>query len=645
MRFLSFLFSKREEPKPPPAHDDYWYQTSPSFGRGLDVTPENAMQNSVVFACVRVIAETLASLPLHLYQRGKDGGKARARDNALYQLLHLQPNDFQSHFQFFEMSTAHLLLRGNSYSQILKNARGKILGLVPLNPDRMTPKFIGGEKQFLYKDLNSKIIQFPADEILHVQGLSSDGLKGISPIEQARNAIGLGIAAEAHGTEFFENDATPGGVLTHQTPLGDDAYDRLKREWSAAHGRGARHSVAILEEGMDWKSIGVTNKDAQFLELRAFQVEEIARIFRVPLHLVGDLRRATFANIEHQSLEFVTYTLLPWLKRWEEEINRTLIPANMWGEVFCEFSVDGLLRGDLKSRYEAYALGRNWGWLNVDEIREFENMNPVKDGKGEIYLQPLNMSAAGEVAPATQAPKQEAPPQDTTPKDSTPPASTTKSAQLEKVQYAFLRSTEEALDRIVRREVAEMREVSKKSTKINQLKTPETRQKTVENYRKMVKEGVESIVLAWIEAVIIGQERAVKVAGKLRNTTELAQELALNIAKSYAEESQKCLETVAASAKPALDLEDWATEHLKTRAKRHAEHWIAEIRRSVEAEIDLSERPQVVNNVQVDLKPQIVLPEPKPEPLKPEVKLKTVFRFKEDENGKHVGGESWQEPA
>ncbi len=639
MGILSYLFSKRDEPKPPSAQSDFWYNPITSRIGGVVVSPETAMQNTVILACVRVIAETIASLPLHMYRRRPDGGKERETEQSLYKILHVRPNKWQTHFRFFEMLTGHALLRGNGYAQIQRNARGKVLSLVPLNPTRVEPKYINGEKIYFYTDNSSQRYEIPADEVLHIQGLSSDGLKGISVIEQARRAVALALAAEEHGTDFFQNDATPGGILTHPTVIGDEAQRRLKEQWMEGHGPGKRGGIAIFEEGMQWQTVGVTNKDAQFLELRRMQVEELARLFRVPLHMVGDLTRSTNNNIEHQSIEFVVHCLVPWLRRWEEELNQSLIPEAEWGTSFVEFSVDGLLRGDIKSRFEAYAVARNNGWMNVDEIRALENMNPLDNNEGKEFLRPLNMVPVGEPDPK----KEPDPTSNSEPAQDAADQSRTDAA-LERTQYAFIRAAEEGIDRIIRREIAEIRDISKRSTKINQAKNPENLSKTVENYRKMVAEGLKSTTLAWIEAIVAAQGRSVRLAGKLQNTPEMAQELVQNWADAYANKSKNELGRALNGADAPAELELLATNYSRSRAKNEAELWIPAIRSAVETELAEADRPKIINNIKVDVAPQIILPEPALAAPTPKVRMKKVFTYKEDANGKPIGGESWEEP-
>jgi HK97 family phage portal protein len=229
-------------------------------------------------------------------------------------------------------------------------------------------------------------------QVLHIPGLGFDGLLGYSPIAMAREAVGLAMATEEFGARFYNQNAQPGIVLKHPNRLSNEARDNLRKSWEDSHrGLDKAHKAAILEEGMSLEKIGIPPDDAQFLETRKFQRSEIASFFHIPPHMIGDLDKATFSNIEQQSLEFVVYTMRPWLVRWEQAINQKLILQENY---FSEFLVDGLLRGDIAARYSAYAVGRQWGWLSANDVRELENMNPI-DG-GDTYLTPLNMLPAEE---------------------------------------------------------------------------------------------------------------------------------------------------------------------------------------------------------------------------------------------------------
>ena len=363
---------------------------------GQNVTERTAMQNTAVYACVRVLAEGLAGLPLHVYQYGEDGNKKRAIDHPLYFLLHDAPNPEMTSFIFRETLMNHLLLWGNTYAQIIRDGQGNIKALYPLMPDRMdVNRAANGELYYTYtrnyddyqaKNKSQQVILL-SNEVLHIAGLGFDGLIGYSPIAMAKNAIGLSMAAEQYGSTFFKNDATPGGVLEHPNIVKDP--ERLRKSWQAQFSGANNHSVAVLEEGMTFHQLSIPPDQAQFLDTRKFQLDEIARIFRVPPHLIGDLERSTFSNIEQQSLEFVKYTLNPWCVRWEQAINQQLLGA---GNYFVKFNVDGLMRGDYESRMNGYAIGRQNGWLSANDIRELEDLNKIPaDQGGDDYLVNGNM--------------------------------------------------------------------------------------------------------------------------------------------------------------------------------------------------------------------------------------------------------------
>ena len=360
-------------------------------GAGKSVTAYSAVQVSAVYACVRVIAETVASLPLSVYEETASGS-VKALEHPLYRLLHDEPNPEMTSFIWRETALTHLLLWGNSYSQIVRTGRNNITGLYPLLPDRMeVDRDSAGKLTYTYTTTGGNRVNLRPEEVLHIPGLGFDGIVGYSPVALERNAIGLGIAAEEYGSKFFSNGATPSGVLTHPNTVKDPK--RLRESWNAAYGgSGNSGKVAILEENMKFERISLPNNEAQFLETRKFQVSEICRIFRVPPHLVGDLEHATFANIEHQSISFAVHTIRPWLVRIEQAMNKALFSDAEKGTFYAQFNMDGLMRGDYKSRMEGYAIGRQNGWMSANDIRELENMNPISDEDGgNVYLCNGNM--------------------------------------------------------------------------------------------------------------------------------------------------------------------------------------------------------------------------------------------------------------
>ena len=368
------------------------------FGRttsGKPVNERTAMQTTAVYACVRILAEAIASLPLHVYEYQDDGGKKLVHDHPLYYLLHDEPNPEMTSFVFRETLMSHLLIWGNAYAQIIRDGAGRVLGLYPLLPDKMdVQRDDKGNIYYVYSrnsDENPMFkeygnIRLKAEDVLHIPGLGFDGLIGYSPIAMAKNAVGMTLACEEYGASFFANGANPGGVLEHPGVLKDPS--KVRESWNSVYrGVNNAHKIAVLEEGMKYQQIGIPPEEAQFLETRKFQINEIARLYRIPPHMVGDLDKSSFSNIEQQSLEFVKYTLDPWVIRWEQSLQRSLLLPGEKGKYFIKLNVDGLLRGDYQSRMNGYAVGRQNGWFSANDIREMENMNPIPDEEGgNLYL-------------------------------------------------------------------------------------------------------------------------------------------------------------------------------------------------------------------------------------------------------------------
>ena len=387
MGIFSGLFKSRDKPQNSYDSPSYTY----FFGRsnaGKRVTDRTALQHIAVYACVRVLSEAIAQLPLHVYKYN-DKGKERVPQHPLYFLLHDQPNPEMTSFVFRETLMSHLLIYGNAYAQIIRNGRGDVLGLYPLMPDKM--KVDRDEKNRLiyiysrYDEANPNLkeqgdIVLYADEVLHIPGLGFDGLVGYSPIALAKNAIGISIACEEYGASFFGNNANPSGVLEHPGVIKNP--DKLRDAWHRAYGGRNAHKVAVLEEGVKFTPISIPNNKAQFLETRKFQIEEIARMYRVPLHMIGDLDHATFSNVEHLSLDFVKYSLDPWIVRWEQGLQKALLSDSEKGQYFIKFNVDGLLRGDYASRMQGYSIGIQNGFLCPNDVRELEDMNLIPEEKG-----------------------------------------------------------------------------------------------------------------------------------------------------------------------------------------------------------------------------------------------------------------------
>ena len=368
------------------------------FGRttsGKPVNERTAMQTTAVYACVRILAEAVASLPLHVYEYQDDGGKKLVHDHPLYYLLHDEPNPEMTSFVFRETLMSHLLIWGNAYAQIIRDGAGRVLGLYPLLPDKMeVQRDDKGNIYYVYSrnsDENPTFkeygnIKLKAEDVLHIPGLGFDGLIGYSPIAMAKNAVGMTLACEEYGASFFANGANPGGVLEHPGVLKDPS--KVRESWNSVYrGVNNAHKIAVLEEGMKYQQIGIPPEEAQFLETWKFQINEIARLYRIPPHMVGDLDKSSFSNIEQQSLEFVKYTLDPWVIRWEQSLQRSLLLPGEKGKYFIKLNVDGLLRGDYQSRMNGYAVGRQNGWFSANDIREMENMTPIPDEEGgNLYL-------------------------------------------------------------------------------------------------------------------------------------------------------------------------------------------------------------------------------------------------------------------
>lgn len=399
MGFLSSLFRSRDAPQNRTSGSAYSFFMGGSTS-GKRVNERSSMQMTAVYSCVRILSEAVAGLPLHLYRYTDGGSKEKATSHPLYFLLHDEPNPEMTSFVFRETLMTHLLLWGNAYAQIIRNGKGEVIALYPLMPDRMTVD--RDDKGRLYYEymvnmedaqtMKGSLVRLFSTDVLHIPGLGFDGLVGYSPIAMAKNAIGMAIACEEYGAKFFANGAQPSGVLEHPGTIKDPS--RVRESWTQTFGGSHNaNKVAVLEEGMKYTPISISPEQAQFLETRKFQINEIARIFRVPPHMVGDLEKSSFSNIEQQSLEFVKYTLDPWVSRWEQSMVRSLLTPDEKTGYFIKFNVDGLLRGDYQSRMNGYAIGRQNGWMSANDIRELENLDriPAELG-GDLYLINGNMT-------------------------------------------------------------------------------------------------------------------------------------------------------------------------------------------------------------------------------------------------------------
>jgi HK97 family phage portal protein len=359
---------------------------------GTHVSEHTALQTAAVYACVRVISETVASLPLHVY-RHADNGAVPAPEHRLYRLLHFAPNQEMTSFILRETIMGHLLLYGNAYVQILRDNGGRIIQLYPLLPYKMdVSRGEDGELRYTYwRDYDearpgqkSGGVALTRDDVLHITGLSNDGVVGLSPIALARNPIGLSLATEQYGAGFFANSANPGGILEHPSTLPDNAEKQIRDAWEALY-KGNSGKVAVLADGLTFKRISVPPNDAQFLETRKFQLNEIARIFRVPPHMIGDLEKSSFSNIEQQSLEFVKYTIGPWIVRLEQAMCLALLSEKEQEQYYIKFNLDGLLRGEYESRMRGYQIGINSGFMSQNDVRRLEEMPLIPTPGGDKY--------------------------------------------------------------------------------------------------------------------------------------------------------------------------------------------------------------------------------------------------------------------
>lgn len=399
MSIFSGLFRSRDKPKNRVGGG--WSFLFGGTTSGKAVNERTAMQTSAVYACVRILAESVAGLPLHVYERTANGSKSTKPSHPLYRLLHDEPNREMTSFVFRETLMSHLLLWGNAYAQIIRGGRGFPIALYPLLPDRMAvDRNESGELVYTYQSDKGQV-KLRRENVLHIPGLGFDGLIGYSPIAMAKNAVGLALATEDYGATFFANGANPGGVLEHPGVIKPEQADRLRESWQSQFGGANAHKVAVLEEGLKFHQMSIPPEQAQFLETRKFQINEIARIFRVPPHMVGDLEKSSFSNIEQQSLEFVKYTLDPWVVRWEQSLQQALILPSEKATIFIKFNLDGLLRGDYQSRMQGYSTGIQNGFMSVNDVRGLEDMNllTAEEG-GDLHFVNGNMVKLADVGAA-----------------------------------------------------------------------------------------------------------------------------------------------------------------------------------------------------------------------------------------------------
>lgn len=369
---------------------------------GPVVTVESALALTAVQSCTTLLAESIAQLPLELFRRTKDGGREVAKDHPLYRILAHTPNGWMTPFEYRELSQMKAGTRGNSISIIGRDGDGTVTGLYPV-PSESVQVLKGPDLLPYYRIDGQEPI--PQRMVHHVRWWSLNGYVGVSPIMLHANTIGHAQAIQQYAGKSFLNGTALSGVIERPResgPIKDpDVISRITDRWQQMYGGSDNAKrVALLQEGMTFRALSMTNVDAELIPALKLTALDIARIYKVPPHMIGELDKATFSNIEHQAIQFVIYTLLPWIKRHEQAMMRDLLLPSERDEYYIEFNVSGLLRGDQKSRYEAYAIARQWGWLSVNDIRRLENLPPVNGG--DTYLQPLNMVDAAKPLPAVQ---------------------------------------------------------------------------------------------------------------------------------------------------------------------------------------------------------------------------------------------------
>lgn len=381
---------------PPVSPFGYFDLLTPASKTGLNINEYTALGTSAAYACIRLLSETLAQLPLHVYRR-TDQGSEIDRNHILYKLLHDTPNPWMTSYTWRNSVQSHTAGWGNGYSFIVRDQRQQPRALLPLLPDRTYPQLI--DNVLTYRtQIGYKVCEVEPNDIIHIPGLAFDGLLGLSPIALHREAVALEKAAQTFGAKLFGSGSLLSGVIKHpgrlkrrsEKPGEQSPVEKLRNQWKSLYA-GLENSaqVAVLEEGMDFQTIGIPPEDAQFLQTRKFQIADIGRIFNVPSHMINDLEKATFNNISELSMVFNRFTMMPWIKNWEQELNRKLFPNN--NIHYIKFDLNALLRGTIAERAEYYKTAIEYGWMSRNEVRKLEDLNRV-DGLDQ-YLQPLNMGS------------------------------------------------------------------------------------------------------------------------------------------------------------------------------------------------------------------------------------------------------------
>ncbi|SFL93992.1 phage portal protein [Halanaerobium salsuginis] len=535
---MSFLSKIKENKASPPNGDSsslsnpaQWLidMFNPNSTSGQNVTEESAMNHTGVYSAVRVIAETIASLPLNVYENLPSGGKRKATNNYLYSILHSKPNKLMTSFTFRETMMAHLLLWGNHYSQLELGNDGKIKGIWPLLPGQMQVKRQNDRLYYIYTKEGGGQVTFDQSEILHISGLGFDGLVGKSVIKMAREAIGLGLSAEEFGARFFSQGAQPGGIIEYPEKMSDEAYERYKRDVNKKHtGLGNSHKIMVLEEGLKYHQTGIAPDDAQFLQTRKFQIEEIARIFRLPPHMLADLDNASFSNIEQQSIDFVVNTIRPWLVRIEQVLNDKLISSRN-NKNYIKFVVEGLLRGDSESRGNFYKTMFNIGAMTINDIREKEDINPLPNGD-ESFV-PLNMVPLSEINQLTEGEESK-----NIKNNFREIRAKRNAAKRTNIRKRFKPLFKKSAEKIISSENEKIKEILKDELKNKKRNRQNFRDKIVEYYDNKLPEEIKKEMAAVINSLAdaVAEEAAKEVNLDSYDIKDFLDNYIRNMSKSYA---------------------------------------------------------------------------------------------------------------
>lgn len=530
---------------------------------GVRVNSSTAMYNVAVYACINILSRTVGSLPLNLYHRLPNGGKEKARKHPAYKLVRYMPNPEMTAMRYRSTGQGHLAACGNTYSYIDWNLSGRDAGypkaIWPLRPDRVQVERTNGVLKYTYvpgSDDRSGLGSFeiPRGYMMHIPGFGYDGIMGYSPITLAREAIGLGLATEQFGARFFGAGTHPGIIVEHPGVISKETFENLRKSLSETYsGLGQSHRLMLLQDGMKFNKVVIDPKDSQFLETRKFQINEICRLFLVPPHMIADLDRATFSNIEEQGIEFVVHTMRPWFVLWEEELGRCLLREDERGDYFFEFDVDALLRGNIEKRYTAYAQGKQWGWLSTNDIRGRENMNPV-DG-GDLYMVPLNMIPAQDAGNTF---------------DKTSPKEKNSMIYRKRLEGAFRGVFADAAGRVIRKETKAIRQALKK------LEGEPLQAFLSDFYRDMpgyISRQMLPVFSSYSDA-ILGMESELRGAALDEYKSEAGQhirDLLASFAGDYIESSLGQIREAIAGGRGAERLDQWEQERAEEVASEQAE--------------------------------------------------------------------------